>query len=137
MPEAAAKHLHMLLVEPETLLRRTVSLTARSLGLGQVHEAASLVLAERMLRERPYHGAVIAIDCEPGSGCSYNLNLLDLVRMGLSVSDKSMPIAVMTSSATAELLKELRERDIKQVILKPFRARVLLEAFAAFGPDAG
>jgi hypothetical protein len=36
MPDSA---LHMLLVEPEPLLRRTVSLTARTLGLGQVHEA--------------------------------------------------------------------------------------------------
>ena len=35
MPET-----HILLVEPETMLRRTVAMTARSLGMSQVHEAA-------------------------------------------------------------------------------------------------
>lgn len=131
------KNLQMLLVEPETLLRRTVSLTARSLGLGHIHEAASMAAAEKLLQARAYHGAVISIDCETRPGENFNLQLLDQVRQGMSVSSSDMPIAVMAAFANAELLQQLRDRDISRVILKPFRARVLLDAFASFETKPG
>jgi hypothetical protein len=50
-------------VEPETLLRRTVALTARALGLGRVHEAASIQVARRMLDSQPFDGARIPVGC--------------------------------------------------------------------------
>ncbi len=128
--------LNMLLVEEQTLLRKTVSLTARSLGLGTIHEAATVQAAERMLREQAFHGAVISLDCGTGDGCEYNLSLLDKVRNGTSASVPTIPIAVMVDHATTELLKDLRDRRISRVILKPFRAKVLLDAFATFDPNA-
>jgi DNA-binding NarL/FixJ family response regulator len=130
MPE----HLNMLLVEEQTLLRKTVSLTARSLGLGTIHEAATIQAAERMLRDHVFHGAVISLDCGTGQGCAYNLSLLDKVRNGGSASVSTIPIAVMVDRATTDLLNELRDRSISRVILKPFRAKVLLDAFATFDP---
>ena len=132
MPEREIKQLQMLLVEPETLLRRTVSLTARSLGLGQIHEACSIAAAQRMLQEQAFSGAVISIDCASGERAAYDLSLLDQVRNGLSASPSTIPIAVMAECATAELLRNLRGRDIERVILKPFRAKTLLDTFAAF-----
>ena len=132
MPEALIRQLNMLLVEEQNLLRKTVSLTARSLGLGTVHEAATMQAAERMLRERAFHGAVISIDCGAGSDGLYNLSLLDKVRNGLSASPATIPIAVMVDQATTELMYELRERQVNRVILKPFRAKILLEAFESF-----
>ncbi|MYM24401.1 response regulator [Duganella sp. FT135W] len=133
MSEAPSRQLNMLLVEEQNLLRKTVSLTARSLGLGTVHEAATIQIAERMLRERAFQGAVISIDCGADSDCLYNLALLDKVRNGLSASPATIPIAVMVDQATADLMRELRERHVNRVILKPFRAKILLEAFEAFG----
>lgn len=136
MNEATAKHVNMLLVEEQPLLRKTVSMTARSLGIGTVHEAASVQAAERMLRERSFQGAVISIDCGAQPGCHYNLELLDKVRNGMSASDAAIPIAVMVDQATADLMRELRDRRISRVILKPFRAKILLEAFESFGAAA-
>lgn len=125
--------LHMLLVEPETLLRRTVSLTARSLGLGMVHEAASVEAARRELGQRHFDGAVIAVECVESQGeRRYDMTLVELIRQGLTISDADMPIAIMADRATAELVKELQGRGISRVILKPFRAKVLLEAIADF-----
>ncbi len=132
MTDNAVKPLNMLLVEEQALLRRTVALTARSLGLGTIHEAASMEAAERLLREHSFHGAVISIDCGSLPGCTYNLALLDRVRKGLYASNSGIPIAVMAEHATAELLSDLRKRHVSRVILKPFRARVLLDAFASF-----
>lgn len=133
MNDVPARNLNMLLVEEQPLLRKTVSMTARSLGLGTVHEAASVQAAERMLRERAFNGAVISIDCGVDGGCFYNLALLDKVRNGMSASAATIPIAVMVDQATADLMRELRERHINRVILKPFRAKILLEAFESFG----
>lgn len=132
MPERQNGALDMLLVEPETLLRRTVSLTARSLGLGLIHEAASVEVARNLLRTRPFHGAVIAIDCDAPGDSPYDLTLLDQIRAGDSASPSGLPVAIMANHATTALLRELRQRGVDRVILKPFRARVLLDTFAEF-----
>jgi len=133
------KPMQILLVEPEALLRRTVAMTARSLNLGQVHEAASNDTALGMLRSRPYQGAVISVECVGnGNQRHYDLSLVDQLRFGdAGVSDgRTMPIAIMAHQATPQLLDALRERKITRVILKPFRAKVLLEAIAAFAGPA-
>jgi len=130
-----AKPLQILLVEPETLLRRTVVMTARSLNLAQVHEAASNDTALGMLRSRPYQGAVISVECiGSGSDSHYDLSLVDQLRFGDTgvTNGHTMPIAIMAHQATPKLLNALRERKISRVILKPFRAKVLLEAIAGF-----
>lgn len=124
---------HILLVEPEPMLRRTVVMTARSLGMSQVHEAASNDAALRLLRSRTFHGAVIAVDCVGrGADQQYDLGLIDRLRAD-DTPGKTMPIAIMAEQATAELLSALRERNISRVILKPFRAKVLLETIEKFG----
>jgi CheY-like chemotaxis protein len=129
MPEA----MHILLVEPETLLRRTVSMTARSLGMSQVHEAAGTDMALRMVRQRRFQGAVIAVECVgSGDGRRYDLRLVDELRATEAPGQRTMPIAIMADQATPTLLAELRERRISRVILKPFRAKVLLETIAGF-----
>ncbi|WP_296950036.1 response regulator [uncultured Massilia sp.] len=125
---------HFLLVEPEDLLRRTVAMTARSLNLGQIHEAAGSDVALRMLRVRAFHGAVIAVDCVgKGGERRYDLSLVDRVRAGDPPDGPPMPIAIMAAEASPALLDALRERRIRRVILKPFRARVLLDTIADFG----
>jgi len=124
---------HILLVEPEPMLRRTVVMTARSLGMSQVHEAASNDAALRLLRSRTFHGAVIAVDCVGrGADQQYDLGLIDRLRAD-DTPGKTMPIAIMAEQATAELLSALRDRNISRVILKPFRAKVLLETIEKFG----
>lgn len=124
---------HILLVEPEPMLRRTVVMTARSLGMSQVHEAANNDAALRMLRSRTFHGAVVAVDCiGRGADQQYDLGLIDRLRAD-ELPGKTMPIAIMAEQATAELLSALRDRNISRVILKPFRAKVLLETIEKFG----
>lgn len=124
---------HILLVKPEPMLRRTVVMTARSLGMSQVHEAASNDAALRMLRSRTFHGAVVAVDCiGRGADQQYDLGLIDRLRAD-DTPGKTMPIAIMAEQATAELLSALRDRNISRVILKPFRAKVLLETIEKFG----
>jgi CheY-like chemotaxis protein len=130
MPDTAIKQ--MLLVESEPLLRHTVALTARTLGIGNVHEAANAAVAKRILREQVFQGAVISLDFGQRQIALYDLELLDEVRSGKTASASAMPIAVMADSCDASLLQALRERNINRVILKPFRARVLIDVFTDF-----
>lgn len=117
----------MLLVEPESILRRTAAITARSMGLAEVQEASSTAAARQILAERPFHGALISID----AGDAFDFSLLDLVRQGLSASRPRIPLAVLASRCDETLLAALRERSINRIVLKPFRARALLDTFAA------
>jgi CheY-like chemotaxis protein len=130
MPDTTIKQ--MLLVESEPLLRRTVALTARTLGIGNVHEAGNAAVAKRILREQVFQGAVISLDFGHRQIATYDLELLDQVRDGKTASSSAMPIAVMADSCDSALLQALRERNINRVILKPFRARVLIDVFNDF-----
>ncbi|MBJ7312672.1 response regulator [Rugamonas sp. CCM 8940] len=132
MTERLPGQAQMLLVEPEALLRQTVALTARSLGMGDIREAASGAVARRLLREQAFYGAVFAIDCPDGEISCFDLSLLDQVRGGQSASAPDIPIAIMVEHATCALLKQLQTRQVHRLILKPFRARVLLDTFASF-----
>jgi len=127
MADAVPTTADMLLVEPVTLLRRTVSLTARTMGVARVHEAASSAQALRLLRERAFDGAVIAIEAQ------HDLALLDEVRTGATASKPGMPIAVMLAECDAMLLAALQARGVARVLLKPFKARNLLDTFAMLG----
>jgi CheY-like chemotaxis protein len=122
MPE-----LNMLLVEPETMLRRTVALTARSLGMANIHEASSAVGARDLLRQQRFDGAIIAIE----TGGGHDLTLLDQLRQGRTISKANIPVAVLAGQCDSKLLEALRERGVNRVILKPFRARALLDTFTA------
>ena len=131
MADTSTPQKPMLLVEPETMLRRTVALTARTLGLADIQEAGSASLARQMLRQQSFSGAIIAID----SGDAHDLSLLDQIREGDSASDRALPIAVLADNCTGQLLEALRSRDVSRIILKPFRARILLDAFSALAGD--
>lgn len=129
VPQAKGR-LPMLLLETDPLLRRTVALTARAMGLADVHEAGSPQVARRMIREHAFRGAVIALDFGERQYNQYDLSLIDEIRDGENT--RAIPIAVLVSSCDAPLLQELRLREVTRVILKPFRARTLLDTFAAF-----
>ncbi|HEY0064647.1 MAG TPA: response regulator [Telluria sp.] len=133
-PDFAA--LNMLLVEPVTLLRRTVSLTARSMGVARVHEAASNALAMRLLKGQAFDGAVIAIDETSVQGELHAMSLLDEVRAGGTASQAGIPIAVMLERCDSAMLTALQQRGVTRILLKPFRARNLLDTFSHFAAVA-
>ena len=120
----------MLLLEQDTLLRRTVMLTARNLGMTDIHEAASQGVAARMLRERPFHGVLIALDFGDRRYDQVDLTMIDRIRDGGTASAADIPIAVLLGYCDALLLRELHQRQVLRVILKPFRARALLETLS-------
>lgn len=111
-----------LLLEPDTLLRRTVALTARSLSMGDVREATRVEEARSQMRSTRFKAALLAL--ETGDGM-LDLSLLD--DWQATQGAQGGAVAVLLKSVTPALLAELSGRGVKRIIVKPFRARVLLD----------
>ena len=128
---SAVPALPLLLLEPDQMMRRTVALTARTLGIGDVHEASSPAAARRLLAQHRYQGALLALDVHEGGYHHYDVELLDAWRERYPEGD--LRVAVILRSCSKALLEEWRARQVRDVTLKPFRARVLLDALRALG----
>lgn len=117
----------LLLVEPANLLRRTVALTVRSLGTGEVTEAATYPTAQQFCELRRFDGAVIAVEALVPLESSKGLALIQQLRQGQGRSAPSIPIAVLVESCNAELLQVLRACGISRILIKPFRVRDVVD----------
>ena len=118
----------LLLVEPQFVLRRTVSTMAREMGLADVQEATSSAQAEKLLHDRRFDGLLIAID-EDGEA----LELVRRVRAGEAAHPSDVPIAATAMACDVELALRLKQLDVCRLLLKPFKVRGMLEVISALG----
>ena len=118
----------LLLLEPQFVLRRTVSTMARDMGLADVHEATSTAVAVRLLSERRFNGLLIAIDDEGES-----LELLRRLRAGEASHPADVPVAATAMACDVELALRLKQLDVCRLLLKPFKVRGMLEVISALG----
>ena len=118
----------LLLVEPQFVMRRTVSTMAREMGLADVQEATSPAHAEKLLTERRYNALLIAIDDEGEA-----LELVRRVRAGEASHPADVPIAATAMSCDVELALRLKQLDVCRLLLKPFKVRGMLEVISALG----
>lgn len=97
----------------------------RTRTLDNVERSIMSTLRDLVVRE------LIALDFCGRKYAQYDLSAIDKIR----ASDqrcRDMSVAVLVEHCTAHLLQKLRQRDVTRVILKPFRARHLLDTFAEF-----
>lgn len=118
----------LLLLEPQFVLRRTVSTMAREMGLADVQEATSTAMAGKLLFESRYDALLIAID-EEGEA----LELLRRLRAGEASHPANVPVAATAASCDVELALRLKQLDVCRLLLKPFKVRGMLEVISALG----
>lgn len=116
----------LLLLEPQFVLRRTVSVMARDLGLAEVQEATNATAAEKLLFERRFNALLIALDDDGES-----LDLLRRLRAGNTSQAPDLPVAATASACDIELATRLKQLDVSRLLLKPFKVRSMLEAISA------
>lgn len=121
----------LLLMEPQFVLRRTVALLARDMGLTDVLEATSPATAEKLLHERRFNALLIAID-DDGQA----LELLRQLRAGSTSQIPGLPVAATAASCDIELVLRLKQLDVCRLLLKPFKVRGMLDAISALGAPA-
>jgi DNA-binding NarL/FixJ family response regulator len=125
-----AMHLPVLLLEPSALLRQTVALTAISIGVGSVWQASNIRAAMDMVKTQPFSGAVVALDATDDRHHDA-LPLIESIRSGMTASPAGIPVYVVVNECSQSLMARLGPLDVERVLIKPFRARVLIEALAS------
>lgn len=117
----------LLLVEPYSVVRSTVTSVARSMNLVDIHETPSLDAATQLLRDRAFDGFVIALgDNQAG------LDLIARIRNGSTSSPATAAVAITTERVDPSSIEAFRKLEIKRVLLKPFKVKTILETISAF-----
>ena len=109
---------HILLIEPDNLVRGTLAGVCRDLGLARVHQATSVAGATGWLGRRDLQGILVALD-EEGAAMS----MLAAVRAGQFACPSQLVLAVMSSTCTVETAKALKDLEVMRFLLQPFKLR--------------
>lgn len=125
----AADQLPIMLLEPSALLRQTVALTAISIGAGEIWQAANARTAQEMLDRQPFSGAVIALGGNDEDG-EHSLSAISSIRNRRTASYDGIPVSVLVDVCDQTLLKRLSALNVQRVLIKPFKARVLIEVLS-------
>lgn len=104
----------LLLIEPDRMVRSSVSSVCRGMDLAQVHQAATLAIGQQMLQAQRMD-AVLASLAEGEAA----LALLARLRE----SHPRMQMAVMATSANAAIVQQLKALGIRRLLLQPFKIR--------------
>lgn len=105
----------VLVLEPQFVARRTIVLSASRLGLAALDEAASLGVAERLLRGASYRTVVLALDAGP---------LADVERL-LAVCAPAQVIGIATPGQPAPEAG-WAQHGVQTVLDRPARVKDLL-----------
>ena len=125
MTQAGLTSMRLLLVEPQQLLRRTVTSVARSLQLARIEEAINVQSAERLMQSNRYDALVVALDDEGQA-----VRLLERMRAGEFMTPRTTPTVVMAALCDASTALQMKSLQVRRVLLKPFKVKGVLESIA-------
>lgn len=128
-PLPSPKGRRFLLVEQSLVMRQTIALTAGSLRIGEVYQSGSVGLAVPMLESTRFDGIVMAVDQDGDDKArEFDYAVLERIRDGRTASPPEVPVVVLTSACDTAFVATMRALRIERILVKPFRARTLLEA---------
>jgi DNA-binding response OmpR family regulator len=113
----------LLLVEPDSLLRRIVVSVARDLDLAVMEEATGASTAEAKLDATAFDGLVLALD-EAGD----MLAVLRALRLSRFRTSAQVPVVVMSSYCDEAMVSRMRELEVQRLLLKPFKVKSILDS---------
>ena len=113
----------ILLVEPQFVLRRTMVMVARDLGMVDFQEASSVGRARALLATDAYEGVVLDLQEEPQA-----LELLSELRQGRFATPRDTRVVVLAGGGSQVDTERLQGLDVARVLGKPVRISELLDA---------
>lgn len=126
----------ILLIEPQFVLRRTIAMVARDLGVVDFHEASSVGRARTLLGSGTFAGLVL--DLAEGAPA---LELLQALRQGAFATRSDIPVVALSSDGQPGDGARLQALGVASVLGKPVRISDLLgtlnEALAQAHRTAG
>jgi hypothetical protein len=115
---SADGEIHVLLIEPDGMVRGTVASVCRQLDIVKVHTAISVAQGEQQLNSRTIHGLLISVANREAS-----LDLVTRVRAGEFSCAVDLPVAVMALACDQALAVRLKELAVRRLLLQPFKLR--------------
>ncbi len=113
-PSVQGRLPQLLLIEPDRMVRSSVSSVCRGMDLAQVHQAATLAIGLQMLQAQRMDALLVSL--AEGEAA---LSLLARLRE----SHPKMQMAVMATSANAAIVQQLKALGIRRLLLQPFKIR--------------
>ena len=113
----------ILLVEPQFVLRRTMVMVARDLGMVDFQEASSVGRARALLATDAYEGVVLDLQEGPQA-----LELLSELRQGRFATPRDTRVVVLAGGGSQLDTERLQGLDVARVLGKPVRISELLDA---------
>ena len=111
----------ILLVEPQFVLRRTIAMVARDLGVVDFHEASNVGRARSLLAGEAYAGVVL--DLAEGAQAT---ELLTEIRQGKFATRLDAPVIVLAADGKSIEATRLQAVGATGVLGKPVRISDLL-----------
>lgn len=118
--------LRILLIEPQFVLRRTMAMVARDLGVVDFHEASSVGRARTLLAGGAFAGLVLDLAEEAQA-----MELLGELRQGKFSTPSDAPVIVLEADAKPVDAIRLKALGVARVLGKPVRISDLLSALVA------
>ena len=113
----------ILLVEPQFVLRRTMVMVARDLGMVDFQEASSVGRARALLATDAYEGVVLDLQEGPQA-----LELLSELRQGRFATPRDARVVALAGGGSPVDAERLQGLDVARVLGKPVRISELLDA---------
>ena len=113
----------ILLVEPQFVLRRTMVMVARDLGMVDFQEASSVGRARVLLATQAYEGMVLDLQEGPQA-----LELLGDLRQGRFATPRDARVVVLAANGPSADADRLQALGVARVLGKPVRISELLDA---------
>jgi DNA-binding NarL/FixJ family response regulator len=114
----------VLLYDSEYMIRSVFALLANQTAKASVMETAHLATANNLCQTNAFELIIIGMGHE-----HEEKHFIELIRNGMTLTDKSVPIVVMTSAITEELLYELKSLNVTDILLKPTRVKAIHDVF--------
>jgi len=126
VPVPVLPPIELLLVEPQFLLRRTVAAVARDMRLAAPKEVTTIEQAETLVALRTFDALFLSLDEEAAA-----IELLVRVRNGDTHCPRDIPIAVTAAACGTALAMQLKQLEVRRLLLRPFKVKGVLDAIAA------
>lgn len=114
----------VLLYDSEYMVRSAFALLANQTGKASVMETANFDKATNLCQTNAFDLVIFGMGQE-----NEEMNFIERIRSGMTLTDKSVPIIVMTSAITEELLYKLKSMNINDILVKPTRVKDIHEVF--------
>ena len=122
-PTPMAPPIDLLLVEPQFLVRRTVSAVARDMRLADAREVTTIEQAEALVAFTAFDALFISLEEESAA-----LELMARVRNGDTRCARDIPIAVTAAACATPLALRLKQLEVRRLLLRPFKVKGVLDA---------